>query len=235
MKLYNSKLKGKSSDTDEGEEDFSNSGLKLFNNRLIVNRVETYINENIGPVSMYTNLLHYGNSMEQHDQLTIYMDSNGGYLDSALAIIDMMERTEGQVVVHITGDAGSAAGIIALAAPNLIVGNRARMFCHAASYGMAGKQGDVENMVNFNSKELKTLVKEVYHGFMQEEEIELMLLGRDYWMNKDEIVQRLENRAKLQQEEESAAMAVEELAKEEARVALLKPEAKPKRKILRKK
>jgi ATP-dependent protease ClpP protease subunit len=85
--------------------------IHLINNRQVINDVHCYIDDSIEHTSYYRNLIHYLNEMTELDKLTIWIDSPGGSLDSALAIINAMKNTEGNVLVVISGDCSSAASL----------------------------------------------------------------------------------------------------------------------------
>jgi ATP-dependent protease ClpP protease subunit len=174
-----------------------NSGddIKMYNKPYTANDVDVYLDEPIRELSYYRNLLHYMRQMEEHDELRLWISSPGGYLSSTLEIVDAMNNSEGKVMCIVTGEAHSGASIIALSAPHLIVGDNATMMCHTASYGIDfSKQGNIESMVEHSKKQIDKIVRKAYKHFLSESEIELMLTGKDYWFDSDEIKERLEKR-----------------------------------------
>lgn len=173
-------------------------GVRMFNKPVVVNSVDVYIDEDVYELSYYRNLLHYIRHMEENDELRIWIDSNGGYLNSAMAICDAMNNTEGSVTAIVTGHAYSAAGLIALKAPSLMIGDNASFMCHTASYSPGyGKHGDIENFVYYSKKNVEKICRETYKNFLTDSEIELMLLGKDYWFDAEETKYRLEKRQEL--------------------------------------
>jgi ATP-dependent protease ClpP protease subunit len=202
-------------------------GIRMFNKPIVVNSVDVYIDEPIRELSYYRNLLHYMRQMDEHDELRIWIDSDGGYLDSAMAISDAMNNAEGNVTVIVTGHAYSAAGAIALQAPSLMVGDNASFMCHTASYGTNyGKQGDIEGLVHYNKRTVEKLCRETYKYFLTDAEIELMLLGKDYWFDADETKERLEKRQALIKAKAEDALGKQQEIVEE--VPKVKRKRKPK-------
>lgn len=179
----------------------SNGFFYMYNDTDVINDVDAYIDGPIEHHSKYRHLLQYMRKMKEHDSLTLWVSSPGGYMDTAMQIIEGMNNTKGQVLVNVVGAASSAAGMIALAAPQLIVSDQAYMLCHAASYGIEGKQGDVESMVLFNQHLLKNTIRSIYRGFLTEQEIEEMLMGRDFWFDSAQMQERLEKRQVMIQAE----------------------------------
>jgi ATP-dependent protease ClpP protease subunit len=199
----------------------------MFNKPIVVNSVDVYIDEPIRELSYYRSLLHYMRQMDEHDELRIWIDSDGGYLDSAMAISDAMNNAEGNVTVIVTGHAYSAAGAIALQAPSLMVGDNASFMCHTASYGTNyGKQGDIEGLVHYNKRTVEKLCRETYKYFLTDAEIELMLLGKDYWFDADETKERLEKRQALIKAKAEDALGKQQEIVEE--VPKVKRKRKPK-------
>ncbi len=193
---------------------YGSESIRMYNKPRMVNEVDAYLDEDIRELPYYRNLIHYMNQMEQDDELRLWVSSDGGYLDSALDIIDAMLNAEGSVICIVRGNAASAASMIALSAPNLIVGERARMMFHNASYRIGGKHSDVEAGVVSYSKRLNKIINEAYSGFFTEEELQKLYDGKDYYMEYDEIIERLEKRAKWQENRQLEAQKAAEKAAE---------------------
>lgn len=169
--------------------------LSMFHKEVTSNEMEVYLDEPIRGLPYYRGLIHYMHCMQPEDSLIIWMDTPGGQLDSALAIIDAMETTEGAVQVIVTGEAASAGSLIALSAPNLVIGAKARFMLHSASYSVGyGKQGDIESRVENSKQLLKSVIEDGYKDFLEQSEIDLMIIGKDYYMDSAEVLRRLEAR-----------------------------------------
>jgi hypothetical protein len=78
-------------------------------------------------------------------------------------------------------------------------------------------------------KKVKKLMQDIYMDFLTEQEMEEVFMGKEIWLNSEEIIERLETRAELQNARHQAeiAKAKEEQAQQEEAQA---QEAKPKRK-----
>jgi ATP-dependent protease ClpP protease subunit len=198
MQVFNqTEIKKKAgSEDDDTAEPYS---LTMFNDPFKVNDVDVYLDEPIGPPVKYRQLLHFMRSMEKHDQLRIWINCTGGRADSMMDIIDGIQNAQGEVTVIVTGMAASAASIIALTAPKLIVGERAMFMCHSASSGAGGKIGEMSSSVEFDKKIFNKVIREAYKDFLTEEEIEKLMIGQDYWFDTEEVKLRLERRHAAQQ------------------------------------
>jgi len=219
---------GRSNLDSDFDEDVYMHSLPMFQKETTITEMEVYLDEPIKGLPYYRGLIHYMHCMQAADSLIIWLDTPGGQLDSALAIIDAMETTEGQVQVIVTGEAASAGSLIALSAPNLVLGAKARFMLHAASYSIGhSKQGDIESRVENSKQLLKGVVEEGYKDFLLPEEIELMFIGKDYYMDAAEVTARLEQREKLQEERQVKELQEQENLEEAWRELKLKEPAKP--------
>jgi ATP-dependent protease ClpP protease subunit len=188
--------------------------LTMFNDPFKVNDVDVYLDEPIGPPVKYRQMLHFIRSMEKHDQMRIWVNCEGGRVDSMLDIIDATQNTQGDITVIVTGMAASAASIIALTAPKLVVGERATFMLHNASSGAVGKIGEIVSNVDFTRKHTEKIMREAYKNFLTDEEMEKLMIGQDYWFDTEQVKARLENRHEVQQ---AAAKKASVAAKRAAR------------------
>lgn len=205
-------LKPKASDDDDSD---AYAPVALFNDPIKVNDVDAYLDEDIGPPAKYRNLLHYMRTMDEHDRLRIWINSYGGNADACLDIVDAMKNAKGDVTVIVTGMAASAASIIALQAPKLVLGDRGMFMCHNGSFGAGGKVHEVSSRVKFTDKFFEALLRETYEHFMTPEEIQQCIDGKDFWFDNAESQRRLEVRHAAQ----------EAAVKKAARKAKVKPAA----------
>lgn len=179
------------------------------------------LDQEIKDPSYYRPLLENIYQANEGDSVIMRIDSYGGSVDGALAIIDAIENTDANVHCYVSGMAASAATIIALSCPNVSVSKRARFMIHNASFGSLGKVGDVINHTQFVDQQIKSLMTECYSGFLSAQELAEVFLGRDIYMSAPEIEQRLEKRFKY----------LEKLGKQSKRKAQPK-DTKPKQNIL---
>ena len=225
--------KQEASDDDEDDES-SNSGLTYFQSINKQRVVRAYLDEGIKEAKYYRNWIQVVESLSQHDVVYLSINNYGGYLDGAIALINAMETTEAHVHVCIDGVAASAASLVALAAPSVSVSPYASMMIHAATFGAFGKQSDVIGHATFVDKQVKDLMHQVYADFLSDEEFEEVMLGREIWLNSDEIIERLMKRAEIRKEREmqEQKLPLEEQAKtakqQEVKTAKRKARAKTK-------
>ena len=174
-------------------------GVRMFNKPIVINSVDAYLDDDIQDGSYYRELLHYMRNMEEGDELRLWIDTDGGILDGATAIIDAMKTCQGDITCIVTGKAYSAGSLIALSAPNLLIGESATFMCHSHSYGLKGKHSDIESNFAFHKRVIEKMLRDGYKWFLTDAEIEQMLQGKDFWFDTEETKARLENRLSAQQ------------------------------------
>lgn len=161
--------------------------------------VKVPLDENIREAKYYRTVLQRIDSLGEGDLILLKINSYGGQLDGAIAIINAIENTDADVHASIEGVAASAASLIALAAPSISVSPYATMMVHAATFGAFGKQSDVISHASFVDKQVRNLMGSVYKDFLTDKELEEVIMGKELWFDAEEIVRRLELRAELQE------------------------------------
>lgn len=218
----NTKVKKNSEDDEETVGgNIQHIHLPYFESTQTSRCIKAYLDENIKEAKYYRNWIQSVESLGENDLVYLSVNSYGGYLDGAIAIINAMQSTDATVHVCIDGVAASAASLIALAAPSISVSPYASMMIHAATFGAFGKQSDVISHASFVDKQVKNLMQDIYKDFLTEEEFQEVIVGREIWFDAEEIVTRLKRRAELiearaKAEEEAEVQAM--LAKEESEV-----------------
>lgn len=166
--------------------------------------IKVPLDENIKEAKYYRTVLQGIESLGEGDVVLLSINSYGGQLDGAIAIINAIENTEADVHASIEGVAASAASLIALAAPSISVSPYATMMVHSATFGAFGKQSDVISHASFVDKQVRNLMGSVYKDFLTDKELEEVIMGKEMWFDAEEIVRRLEIRSELQEKRAKA-------------------------------
>lgn len=215
----NTKVKRNSEDDEESVGgNIQHIHLPYFESTQTSRCIKAYLDENIKEAKYYRNWIQSVESLNEGDLVYLSVNSYGGYLDGAIAIINAMQSTDANVHVCIDGVAASAASLIALAAPSVAVSPYASMMIHAATFGAFGKQSDVISHASFVDKQVKALMHDIYKDFLTEEEFQEVIVGREIWFDSEEIIARLKRRAEIQ---EARAKAEEEAQRLEAELAVV--------------
>lgn len=200
-------------------------------------KVRLVLNEDIKEPSFYNEVLDRVDRLTENDYLVVEIDTNGGNIDGAIAIMDAIENTQAEVIGVIKNKAYSVGSAIALTCPNLNISPNTRMMIHSFTAGYFGKDNELEANFEFNQKYLHNFMGNTYKYFLTEKEISELFAGKDIWLDADQVLERLEKKnillqkeyKKLQKEEQDA---VKKLIKEEESVADQPVTKKPKGKKL---
>lgn len=183
----------------DDEVQIKNQHLPYFERQHVFSEIKVFLDENIKEPVYYRQVLQRIDSMDENDKLHIVIDSFGGRLDSAIAIIQAMQNCKSQVLCEVRGTAASAGSLIALAAPTVFIHPYATMMIHHATFGSMGVSSNVVSHASFTDKQVRKIMSEVYADFLTEKELEQVFNGAEMWFDSEEIIKRLEQRAAKQQ------------------------------------
>lgn len=187
-------------------EDYEEQELSFSCAETVTRTFRFFLDEDISAPNKYRNLINVLLSAQPDDCVQILFNSGGGRLDSAVAIISAIFSSQATVVGIVVGDCYSAASMIALACHELYVDEFGTFMVHSASYGVGGVHRDIAERASFEESRLNKIYNVVYQGFLTEDEIHRVRNGYTYWMQADEVRERLEKReaffAELDSEDE---------------------------------
>lgn len=144
--------------------------------------------------NFYDKMLSRIINLTEHDAVIIYLDTVGGSLDGAIAIVDAIRRTKAQVHMSITGKAYSAGSAILMWADSVDISPYARVMIHAYRGGFFGKTNELESEFDFENKYYCDFLVESYSGFLNKKEIDSVLKGSDVYITASDIEARLKKR-----------------------------------------
>lgn len=131
--------------------------------------------------------------LSENDELEFRISSPGGDMNGLIALLDVINTTEANVTAVIAGESHSAASMLAVSCPNVVVSPYATMLVHNASLGAGrAKAYDLKQYVVHTTEFCNNLFRDVYTGFLSEDEVEEVIQGKELWMGADEISERLE-------------------------------------------
>lgn len=161
-----------------------------------VKRHDVFLDTEIAEPLYYRDFISLLFNSNENDNINICINSPGGHLNTALAIIEGIKHSNAEVTAVIMGECYSAASMIALNCHNVIVLDSANMMIHTASFGTAGNTGNVKAYTDFTVKEVEKLLVSTYQGFLHKDEIEKIKTGVEIWLSADDIRKRMETRMK---------------------------------------
>lgn len=174
-------------------------------------------------------IVHAMDNATEMDQFTLNLTTVGGALHAVMPLLGAMDSTAAQVHVHACSDVASAGTFLLMKAHSISMNEYATVMCHNVSFGSGGSGWNVEKHVEHTLKSSKRLLRDVYKHFFNPQELDLMLTGTDFYMDREEFIERYTKRADIMEQE-----VMEKIAAFEAEQAGEKP-PKPRKKPLGKK
>jgi len=155
---------------------------------------EVFLDDTIEEPSKYRELISVLVNATPNDKIHLYINSPGGHLDTAAAIVSGILSCQAEVTAFIMGACHSAASLIAMYCHAVHVYDTAYMMVHTASFGSSGNTPTVKAHTDFTIKQCEKLMKDAYEGFLTEDELKKVLNGIELWYNAEEIKPRLKKR-----------------------------------------
>lgn len=145
-----------------------------------------------------------------NDIINLHINGPGGAVFTATSIIKAMEESQATIVGHLSGLCCSAHTMVFLACDEYVVPDDVQFMVHTSSSGTYGKESDMFQYANHYNTTNKERMYKHYRGFMTDKEIEECINGKDFWMDAEEVILRLEARKNGETEQ-----ALEELSRDE--------------------
>jgi ATP-dependent protease ClpP protease subunit len=170
-------------------------------NNVHINTIETtfrthevFLDDTIEEPSKYRELISLLVNASPNDKIHLFINSNGGHLDTAGAIISGILSSQAEVTAFLMGATHSAASLISMYCHAVHVYDTAYMMIHTASFGSSGNTPTVKAHTDFTIKQCEKLMEDAYEGFLTADEIKKVLNGIELWFNSEEIKPRLKKR-----------------------------------------
>lgn len=144
------------------------------------------------------------------DIVEVILNTRGGSLKTALAIISALQNTQASTIAVIEGEAASAGSLIAMHCQEVQLNPYSTLFIHSESFGSIGKRSEVKAQVEFSLDWVENIFRRSYHGFLTEDEMQQVLDGRDMYFNAEQILERLKQRQAILEEEQDGSNYDEE-------------------------
>lgn len=164
-----------------------------------VHHHDVFLDGDITAPENYRELLALLFNAGEEDSVNIFINSNGGHLDTALAVVEGLKATSAHVTAVLIGACHSAASIISMYCHEVAVLDNAYSMVHTASFGAAGSTGNVKAHTEFTVRQVEKLLNDTYDGFLTKEELAKVKSGVELWFDSDEIRKRMESRVKFLQ------------------------------------
>jgi len=151
-----------------------------------------YISEGIGAPDKYIDMIHKIRMAGPEETVCIHLNSPGGSIDTGVQIINAMRASQANIVASVESESCSLATMIFLAADEMVVHDDCIMMFHNFTAGAYGKGHELKANVKGVSDWIEAFMRRLYVPFLSEKEFDRLLKGEDFWMQSDEIRDRLQ-------------------------------------------
>jgi len=167
-----------------------------FTDRSLARVHSFYLSGTITSADDYIEWFDVIRSCGENDVVRVHINSYGGDLFTAIQMMRVLGECSGTVVVSVEGACMSAATMIFLTADAFEVSPHSMFMFHNYSGGTFGKGGEMLDQLQHERVWSEKLLRDIYSEFLTEKEIESILNNKDIWMDGDEVIKRLEKKAK---------------------------------------
>lgn len=185
----------------EGLENFLSNQVSISIEQTTATTYNVFIDEEIKEPSYYRNLYNVLGNATELDTVVFHLCTEGGLIDPAVTICNLIDSTDAHTVAILEGEVCSAGTLIVMACDSVIALPHSSMMIHAAVYGTGGSMNKVKRYVDFTDAHLRKILETFYKGFLSDQEIQEMIVNqKEFWITGEEVIQRLENRDKAENE-----------------------------------
>jgi len=170
--------------------------FRIFEEQISTKEYNIYLHNDVDHTESYLEIYEILRKANKGDIINLYMNSYGGYLDTAVTFTRFMDSCKGKIIGHLDV-ACSAMGMIALHCDEIILGNNSYFQAHNFKGGSGGSGREMRDKQKFDDRYFPNLVENVYKGFLTDKELEELPDDANIWLTADELVPRLKNIGKL--------------------------------------
>jgi ATP-dependent protease ClpP protease subunit len=154
--------------------------------------ISVYLHDTIDEPCVYNELCHTLDIDKASSTIKLYLNTQGGVMDTAFMVADAIERSKSQVIAYVSGTVASAGTLLTMVCDDIIIAPFTSFMIHNYSGGGGGfsKGHELKARQAFVDKQLNDAFKSFYLGFLTDEEMARVIEGTDFWMGTEEIQKR---------------------------------------------
>lgn len=172
--------------------------------------IDFYMPAEIDGIEEYIDFLRAVTDARTNDEVTIHINCYGGDITTAFNIIDVLATSQANIHISVEGNCCSAATMIALVGDTWDIMPHSFFMCHAYSSFRFGKRQELNASSEFDKVWLDKSIREIYKGFLTEDELERLMKGEDFYFTAEEVVTRLNNYKKTEVERQELTQKITE-------------------------
>ncbi|QXN60217.1 hypothetical protein KUA24_150 [Vibrio phage HNL01] len=150
--------------------------------------------------------LYIMRSAGEGDLVKVHISSFGGCVSTVSTIQDVIKKSEAHFHGILEGYGYSAGGAIFLLCDTHEVADLADMMVHTIQTGASGSSQSIESRGVKVGKSARIFVESIYKDFLTQNEMEEVLIGKEFWFIADEVRERLEKRQAIREADALAEM-----------------------------
>ncbi|NPA61657.1 MAG: hypothetical protein GXO06_05185 [Epsilonproteobacteria bacterium] len=127
------------------------------------------------------------------DYLELVINSSGGLINEGQQFYNIIqEKFYGRTVAYLNNMGYSMGALLFCMADKRVVYEYSDLMFHTYSHGSKGKGDEVQSHVEHTSKKLRKFFKHIVvkRGFLTKKEFKAMMIGKDFWMDTEEMCRR---------------------------------------------
>lgn len=168
-----------------------------------------YISDFVGPPKDYIEMIHTIRTAQPFDTIYIYLNTRGGDFATGAQLIPIMHSSVATIVTVCEGQVCSLGTMIFLAGGEMVIQDHSLFMIHNHSGFISGKGHEYLAEATAVTGWVTQMARDLYIGFLTEEEFESMLKGEDFWFHAEEARKRLNRCVKYQEKKLKEKVAKE--------------------------
>lgn len=179
----------------ETGEEIMSMGNKKSYKKVAAQLYEFYLSGAITVPEDYVEWFDTIRNATENDTVKIYINSQGGVVDTAIQFMRVLSETEAHVICSVEGSCMSAATMVFLCAQEFEITPFSLFMMHNYSGGMFGKGAELYDQAVFERKWSTEYFRYIYKDFLEEAEITSLLDNKDIWLTSTEVMERCQKLA----------------------------------------
>lgn len=137
-----------------------------------------------------------------NDVVELYLSGPGGDASTLMIMLSELSMTPAHTVAIIQGSNASANTFIPMVCREIRVAPYSSFMIHTVQYNSSRSTvANIAVAAKFDSELFHEFLRDLYEGFLSEEEIDGIIAGKEIYLRDTQIAERWENRIKLLKEE----------------------------------
>jgi ATP-dependent protease ClpP protease subunit len=168
-------------------------------------RYSIYIKDSIQESKDMATLLGVFRNASASDEVFVYLNSSGGWLNTAQQVLNAMKDCQAKITTIADGRVASAATLIFMAGDSRVINDNAHFMFHNYSSGASGKGHELKQKITFQDKYYTDLLHRYYHEVFTKDEIKEIIDGKDVYVSGKDFEKKLNKVKNEEKKNESSS------------------------------